>query len=89
MCMCMKEQGTSIWEIFQIKKGWNDNNYHERCLSVPSAVQIGIQLTKLIRDIHKLGYLHLDIKPDNILIDKNIGTHLCLIDFGISEKYLD
>ena len=35
-----------------------------------------------------MGYLHLDIKPDNILIGTPSHGKLCLIDYGISEKYL-
>jgi len=35
--------------------------------------------------IHEKNILHLDIKPSNILIDKN--DNLKLIDFGISKKY--
>lgn len=36
-----------------------------------------------------MGYLHLDLKPDNILIGTNKTGKLCLIDYGISEKYID
>ena len=39
--------------------------------------------------MHKIGFLHLDIKPDNVLIGLKDKTKLCLIDFGISEKFLD
>ena len=35
-----------------------------------------------------MGYLHLDIKPDNILIGDGQGD-IYLIDYGISEKYQD
>ena len=36
-----------------------------------------------------MGYVHLDIKPDNILIGVRNSGQICLIDYGISEPYLD
>jgi serine/threonine protein kinase len=69
----MEEQGSSLWEIFQIKQSWKNLSsdlIQDRYCSIPSAVQIGIQLTKQIQNLHSIGYLHLDIKPDNILINR-------------------
>ena len=38
-----------------------------------------------IECVHKLEYIHRDLKPDNVLIDKN--GHLKLTDFGLCKQY--
>ncbi|MDR0844501.1 MAG: protein kinase [Tannerella sp.] len=43
--------------------------------------QIGVAL----EFVHQKNILHLDIKPNNILIDKNNNARL--IDFGVSKRY--
>ena len=41
------------------------------------------ELILAIEDMHKMNYIHRDIKPDNILIDST--GHLKLTDFGLSK----
>lgn len=42
------------------------------------------QMLDALRAIHASGIYHLDLKPANIMQDKN--GHLCLIDFGASKQ---
>jgi casein kinase 1 len=51
-------------------------------------------MVDLLETFHGKGYIHCDLKPDNIMIGdfkedlKNMNK-IYLIDFGISNKYLD
>ena len=61
--------------------------------SIKTAIQIGIQLIDRLKDLHNFGYLHLDLKPDNILLGSSNRTrvdssNIVLIDYGISKRYL-
>lgn len=49
-------------------------------------ILIRLQILALSK-FHGLGYVHLDIKPDNILVSP--AGHLALADFGLSEKVVD
>ncbi len=40
------------------------------------------QMASALYHVHSMGYLHLDFKPDNILLDKE--AHLTLIDFDLA-----
>lgn len=42
------------------------------------------EMVLAIDSIHKLGYVHRDIKPDNVLLDAN--GHIRLADFGSCLK---
>jgi serine/threonine protein kinase len=42
-----------------------------------------------LRDLHCIGYVHNDIKLENILIGHKNTSKIYLIDFGLSQPYID
>jgi eukaryotic-like serine/threonine-protein kinase len=47
------------------------------------AIEMGRQLCSVIGYLHRRGWLHLDLKPDNLIAD---GGRLKLIDFSIAQR---
>src|SRR3989338_5223082 len=71
--------------------------YHERTLlqavleygegmSLTRNRHIFSQLLSVLHHVHSRGYVHHDIKLDNILIDED--DHIYLIDFGFAKPYV-
>ena len=81
----LEKLGPSIDDLFTRRFGE---------FSLLTVMNIGISLINLIKKMHEKGFVHCDLKPDNILIGiDNEGAsnvnQLHLIDFGISKAYLD
>ncbi len=57
---------------------------HKDILSEDEARFYIAELVLAIEAVHKLKCIHRDLKPDNILIDKD--GHFKLSDFGLSKK---
>lgn len=82
--------------IIMEKNGPNLKSMLRKCktkrFSIKTALQIGIQMVDRLKTLHEIGYLHLDIKPDNILMGAKDRSHedastLVLIDFGLSKRF--
>ena len=52
-------------------------------------MEVYAQMVECVRGVHGAGYLHRDIKPMNIMVDKIQGdVRLYLIDYGLSQYYV-
>lgn len=68
-------------------------NTRKKRFSLNTTLKIGIQLIHRLKVLHSVGWLHLDIKPNNIVLNSSKLSHiessmLALIDFGIAKSYL-
>ncbi|KJH49892.1 hypothetical protein DICVIV_04003, partial [Dictyocaulus viviparus] len=64
--------------------------YLVRNFSPSTAMHCCIQTLNAVRDIHSLGYLHRDIKPQNFSV--GIGAkerNIYMLDFGIARKFTE
>lgn len=52
-------------------------------------IQIGVQLIAILKGIHEKGFIHRDIKPDNILFRDDSQKQVCLIDYGFAKRFRD
>jgi len=53
-------------------------------LSVGAVVNVGKQVCEGLAEAHKLGVVHRDLKPQNIMLDKEGNTRI--MDFGIARS---
>lgn len=70
--------------------------YLRQSLTAEQKQQLIIQAAKLIADLHRIGWLHNDIKPSNILLDAFVPNHraiggivpnLLLADFALARRF--
>jgi|TARA_B100000963_G_scaffold361869_1_gene400432 serine/threonine protein kinase len=73
--------GPSLEDLFE----FSNNRF-----SIKTVLMIGIQVLNRIEELHNIGFIHRDIKPDNFLIGTGKKkSRIFLIDFGLSKSYLD
>lgn len=83
-----EENGTAYY-VMEYIDGMSLNDITKERGALPEAEAVGYirQVADALKYVHSLNRLHLDIKPSNIMVDKN-GKAI-LIDFGASKHYDD
>ena len=74
--------------------GFDLNNLFKLCgkkLDLLSVINVGIDLLMNLQILHNNGYVHRDLKPDNLafgplcLENLKYKNRICLLDFGNSK----
>lgn len=55
--------------------------------TLPAALKFACNIMTAIQEMHRVDFVHCDIKPNNVLLnnDPQLGMHAVLTDFGISK----
>jgi len=63
----------------------------DRYLAFEDKLVLSLSLLKAVKDIHDKGYVHQDLKPENLLVfqDELGQYYIKIIDFGLSNKATD
>ncbi|KAJ7057075.1 kinase-like protein [Mycena amicta] len=60
---------------------------HPAQSSVKTVLRVVEQMLSALTHVHRLGIVHCDIKPENILVSLMDPSKICLVDFGISRLF--
>lgn len=52
---------------------------------VGTTIELGRKLCTVLASLHEAGFVHRDIKPNNVLVDDDNGVHV--LDFGIGRYF--
>lgn len=78
--MVMQLLGPSLEDLF---------NKHNRKFKLTTVFMLAEQLLHLQEQLHRAGYIHRDIKPNNFLIGRDKNTsQVYMMDFGLSKRYI-
>lgn len=82
--LLMSFVGNDLFEEYNIQKSLEDPKQH-KALDLKTISDIGIQTISQLEILHKLGFVHGDLKFQNICFNKISKTY-SVIDFGLCSK---
>lgn len=59
-----------------------------RTFSPCTTLMIGLQIFNALQGLHDLGFVHRDVKPENLAVDRDL-RRLCLLDFGMARRFIN
>ncbi|CAJ0577059.1 unnamed protein product, partial [Mesorhabditis spiculigera] len=72
--------GPNLWHLRKVRP--------HRTFSINTGLKVAEQALQGIRDLHRIGYLHRDIKPLNFAIGDDADSHtVFIIDFGMGRQF--
>ena len=71
--------GKSLDDVFK---------YCEKKFDIGSALKLGVDMIDIMKELHKSGIIHRDIKPGNFMMGKKDTSKLYIMDFGLSRRYM-
>ncbi|PAV77013.1 hypothetical protein WR25_00130 [Diploscapter pachys] len=84
------ETPTDVILLLELVSGGElfDHVCAKECLDEAEAAAFIKQILLAIRHLHSLHIVHLDIKPENVMLKKKGDSQVKLIDFGLSRRIL-
>jgi len=56
-------------------------------ITIDKVCKIMSHVYEALEQLHSVGYIHNDLKPSNIMLDKNLDA--TLIDLGFTTQFMD
>ena len=84
------EQNMNIMVMDLLGKSLENLHEIHKTISLKSILMIIDQMISCIEFLHKMNFIHRDIKPDNFVMGiNNESNKLYLLDFGLAKRYRD
>jgi serine/threonine protein kinase len=78
--LVISKLGASLEDVMQSRAA--------KRLDIHEVMEIGVKALRILRNVHDVGIVHRDVKPENFLVGLENPSQLFLVDFGLSKKII-